>query len=234
MQKTLKIKDVFDFTDSFIFKYLATAITDFDLWTEDEGEQMDLEYLGRWSAEKPLSTLTERFIDEDTETISTADLQKLAKLIYSKYHRAWEQFKKYDDADYDVWDDVENITRTIGGGVTQTPTNWKTVSSGTTLDNYSNSDSSIYGYNSSSPVPDSKNESESSSKITTEQQGTYKTTENRTETEFRKGSSKLRTGAEMMEFDEKFWTRWNFINAVYRTVDQVLCADFYEIENYFL
>ena len=230
--ETKKIKDVFAWDRSFIFEYLPNAIQDFELWTEEEGQYMDSEYLGQWSGLKPISTLTEKCVVDDE--ISDENLHKLAQLIYAKYHRRWEQYKKYDQADYDVWDDIEDETHTIQEANEQKPSDWKTTSQGTDADNNTTTDFGRYGENSEDAVPYDTQTSKSNSKIETEQSGTYLTEHGLTETVHKQGSSKLRTGSEMMEFDLRFWRNWSFIEQIFRDVDSVLCADYYDSNIYFL
>lgn len=230
--KSTKIKDIWDFDDSFIFSYLAT-LQDFSLWTSTEGTYMDIMYLSEHSAEKPLSSLTEKYVEEDG-TISTLNMQKLANIIYAKYKRNWKQFNKYDEADYDIWDDVENETRSYTLTDNQKPKDWKLTVEGSEQDNNGEVNTSIYGFNSEEAVPSEKVESKSNSKSVTEQSGSFQTDHRYSESVFKKGSSKLRTGAEMMQLDLDFWDKWSFIEEVFRDVDEVLCGNYYESNVCFL
>lgn len=201
------------------FQLFPSLITDFDLWTQSDGEYMDMIYFGNHSGEKPCSPLLETW---------AGTINQIALMVYSKYQRNWEQFKKYLAADYDIWDDVEDETRTIDENNYDRPQNWKTVSEGDAEDNQTEVNTSVYGFNSSNAVPDGKSESSTSSKITTEQSGTFEREKDYTETLHRQGSSKLRTGAEMMEFDDRFWANWNYFESIFRDTDKELTCPYYE------
>ena len=222
----MKLNEISYESNKGIFETMA-SLTDFDLWDATAGAYMDIEYELRFSGEKPAAPILVKMLDDDN-ILSTTDENKIVNLLYAKYHRAWEQYKKYDESDYDVWDDVEKITKTKTGSDTQTPEDWVTTSEGLAADNYSEVDSSTYGFNSSSAVPADKTESKTNSKISTEQSGTLATVYDTEEVTEMKGSSKLRTGAEMMEFDERFWTRWNFVDAVFKDCDKILTCPYYE------
>ena len=218
--KKKQLKDYFE--DFNFFAYLAGNIPDFDLWDTETGRYMDYMYIGKQSGEKLAGNLVQKW---------QGNIHDLAFMVYSKYRHNWEQAKKYLSADYDLYDDVEHEERIIGENTTQTPNNWKTTLTGTAADNYTETENEIYGYNSAAASDDSKQTTKQNTNTVSEQTGTYENDRQYTETVDRRGSSKLRTGGEMLEIDNRFWNNWNFFNLIFKDVDKELTLKIYDFES---
>lgn len=187
---------------------------------ETEASLLDSYYFNGWSYDKYITPMLEKHIEGGV--IPEVYIDILADFIWGRFGRNWEQYKKYIKADYDVFDDVEEETRIIKGDETQKPENWASVTQGLSSDNNSETEEYTYGFNSNTATPSGKSTIKTSNKQTTSQEGSYKTSEDRTETINRKGSSKLRTGSEMIEFDYRFWGSWDFYESMFKDVDKVL------------
>lgn len=217
----ITIGEAFPIYDETNYKGIFTAIaniTGFDLWDTDTAKLMDLEYLNGFSGLKVMAPLMWHFHYTDNE-ISTADLAKVANLLYAKYKTAWSQYKEYLEADYDLYDDVDDET------VTRTP-NLTTESAGGKADNEVETNEQVYGFDSSSPADSNKTTSKASHKDTTTQTGTESVTTHRA------GSSRLYTGGEMLGKDHKFWDNFNFFTEIFKDVDAVIALGIYEDNGY--
>lgn len=139
---------------------------------------------------------------------------------------------------------------------TQTPTGWKKTTEALTADNKSTTDTSVYGMNSSDPVPSAKTETELKNKNTETQSGTYETEKKvkgslidetsqtgtfttettksgtyESETEYdtelrRSGNIGVTTSQQMIQSEIELW-QWLFFETVFKDLDQILTLSTY-------
>lgn len=98
------LKDTSDWlTDSGIFRtltsnynvpwkdgYVSPYQSDLNIRYNISGEDLDLDYYANRSQHKIISPLVEAILGDD-ETLSASKLNKLASVIYSKYHENWDR-----------------------------------------------------------------------------------------------------------------------------------------------
>lgn len=139
---------------------------------------------------------------------------------------------------------------------TQTPTDWEKTTEALTADNKSTTDTSVYGFNSSDPVPSAKTETELKNKNTETQSGTYETEKKvegslidetsqsgtfttettksgtyESETEYdttltRSGNIGVTTSQQMIQSEIELW-QWLFFETVFKDLDQILTLSTY-------
>ena len=139
---------------------------------------------------------------------------------------------------------------------TQTPTDWEKTTEALTEDNKSTTDTSVYGFNSSDPVPSAKTETELKNKNTETQSGTYETEKKvegslidetsqtgtfttettksgtyESETEYdtelrRSGNIGVTTSQQMIQSEIELW-QWLFFETVFKDLDQILTLSTY-------
>lgn len=169
-QKTPKtLSDVYSWLDNGIFKQLEQYDTPWKSYID--GNTLDLDYYGNRSGNKMVSSLIEKLIVDDT--ISAANQEKIAKLVWFKYGnqwtKAWEAvIENYDPLNNYIMDKEEIVDETLKTdksktttketteGGTNTKKNTGTVQTQETEDSDSmseneydsNTDNDIYGFNS--------------------------------------------------------------------------------------
>ena len=139
---------------------------------------------------------------------------------------------------------------------TQTPTDWEKTSEALTADNKSTTDTSVYGFNSSDPVPSATTETELKNKSTESQSGTYETEKKvegslidetsqtgtfttettksgtyESETVYdttltRSGNIGVTTSQQMIQSEIELW-QWLFFETVFKDLDQILTLSTY-------
>ena len=139
---------------------------------------------------------------------------------------------------------------------TQTPTDWEKTTEALNADNKSTTDTSVYGFNSSDPVPSAKTETELKNKSTESQSGTYETEKKvegclidetsqtgtfttettksgtyKSETVYdtkltRSGNIGVTTSQQMIQSEIELW-QWLFFETVFKDLDQILTLSTY-------
>lgn len=139
---------------------------------------------------------------------------------------------------------------------TQTPTEWTRTTESNKADNISDTTTSVYGFNSTDPVPSANTQTELDSKSTEEQSGTYETKKEiegslidetsqtgtfKTETEKsgtyesetvydttleRSGNIGVTTSQQMLQSEIELW-QWLFFETVFKDLDQILTLSTY-------
>lgn len=246
--KEKRLNEVFDDVSSFgIFTYLETVSDELEKplpWKDAiESEMLNLEYHGNHSGKKICAPVIDLLLD-DGETLTVADKKKLAKIILGKYLDNWQKiFDAYFTIEYNPLENYNKLEEHTGDDTTtetptdwkttttDTPTDWETVTTGELNDNGNQTSSSVYGFNSSSPVPVTSGETKEKSKITSEQKGTFKketeqtgTNEHKTKYNTKltvKGNIGVTTSQQMLESELEL-RKYKYFNQVYNDVDDVL------------
>lgn len=139
---------------------------------------------------------------------------------------------------------------------TQTPEDWKRTTESNKADNISDTTTSVYGFNSTDPVPSANTQTELDSKSTEEQSGTFETKKEiegslidetsqtgtfKTETEksgtyesetvydttlTRSGNIGVTTSQQMIQSEIELW-QWLFFETVFKDLDQILTLSTY-------
>lgn len=144
MKKQITLKDT---SDWLLGNGIISVLTEnFDVpWkTEISGTDLDLDYYANRSSNKVVSNLVELLLDENNK-LSSENLNKLASIIYSKYHKNWERVFYAFDLEYNPiqnyngdenFEDTESIESSKNNSLSksETVTNTGTVGvSGSTV-----------------------------------------------------------------------------------------------------
>lgn len=258
----------------------ALAKTEKAPWGNDPSfsNSLDLEYHGNFSGDKPISPLVYKMLTD--EVLTTDSMVGLATLCVNLYSNEWERLWDVRQSEFNPIENYKmiesgNDTETIGYGKKTTET--RNLSHGktgtdsrepnltetttpdlteTTTPNTSvNSEDSIYGFNSTSPVPSStRSETESGANTKTQtgvntrkETGTDTTTYNTTETDTgttnsqdsgedtrttthqftRSGNIGVTTSQQMLQSSIDLW-KWNYFrDVIFPDVDRILTLPIY-------
>lgn len=222
-RKPVRLNEISSFK---IFAAIDSVLTE-PIW-EEGAEYLDMIY-GDHSGQKIASSLLYGLLswNNDTAYIKTADIEKLANAILTKYAFQWaalyealtdalssDPLIEYERHDVHSGKDTE----------TQTPKNWATTSTGLKADNQTETDKGIYGLNSSSASDSEKETVSTSHKNTTEQTGTFETgTEYGHKIDV---TGRNRSVAKLMDEYQDF-TRWNYWDRVFDDIDSMITLDTY-------
>lgn len=174
---------------------------------------------GKYASEIVLAQLTNGQIDAD-------GVDNLARIACSKYLTNWNKLFNTLTLQYDP---LENYNRTEilsnSDSDVQTPTNWKKTDTSLLADNSEKTSNSVYGFNSSNPVPESESEKTSAHKITSEQSGSFTTTHNYGRKSETFGNIGVMTSQQMLQ-SEREVAEWNFWEKVFNDLDMLLTKNF--------
>lgn len=184
-------------------------------------------------------------VEEHTGTDTKTDTPTNWKDTETKTPTNWKETKEHKPG-------VSGYSETE----TQTPEDWEKTTEALTADNKSTTDSSVYGMNSTDPVPSAKTETELKNKNTETQSGTYETKKEiegslidetsqtgtfKTETEksgtyeseteynstlTRSGNIGTVTAQDMISQEIELW-KWLFFETVFKDLDQILTLSTY-------
>lgn len=184
-------------------------------------------------------------VEEHTGTDTKTDTPTNWKDTETKTPTNWKETKEHKPG-------VSGYSETE----TQTPDEWKRVTESDKADNISDTETSVYGFNSTTAVPSAKTKTELDSKSTEEQQGTYETKKEiegslidetsqtgtfKTETEksgtyeseteynttlTRSGNIGVTTSQQMIQSEIELW-QWLFFESVFKDLDQILTLSTY-------
>ena len=207
-----KLIDTIDIDDLLVTGGIFTAIanvtgqpftwldTSFALW-------LDKQYYLIRSGDKFVSRQYEKLIQLEDDNKITSALTELANYLISLFADSWN---KIHDALYTSYSPLENYDMTQ----TETPdiTHTKNVKSDLKTSN------GLYGFNSSSLVPQSETES-SGAKLDNEE--TNKESGTRTLT--RHGNIGVTTSQQMLQSEIDLRSNFQFVKHIYGDVDSILC-----------
>lgn len=174
---TKTINELYDFspTSTFIFSWISSYVTDFDLWSSDVAKYLDMEYCGNFSGEKPIAPLVEVFI-KDGE-LTEIEKSNLANIIWNRFKNKWERLSEDEALEYNpirnyhiMQTEIPDITNTEEENSTLNSESSSSAQSSNNTSSSSEETESVntnvvesidtYGFNSSSAVPSAKNTTE--------------------------------------------------------------------------
>lgn len=212
--QTINVQDLIDENVlgvfGYIFDYDSNLTNPNFAWlTEDLATLLDIEYYTIRSADKFISKQFERYIKmEEDEIIGVNPLIPLSIIIENKFKDKWNKlYSAFIESNYKPLENYDmkeketpNLTRT------------KNVNLKTTVDN------DVYGFNSSSPVPQSKSET-SGNKLENEESESNTGTRDLE----RHGNIGVTTSQQMLKSEIDLRKSFNFMDEIMNDVDSILC-----------
>lgn len=251
--KTIKFKDFVPYDEDIVGQkhifeeiYVIDALAEIPLLTEWLNENtvslFDDQYTYSHSGNKPISLWLERFADNTGTKIANNNVSKVAKHIYRRYAANWARMYSAYMAEYEPLDNYNGIEETEYDNTdtnTHTPADDRKIKTETSVktDTTVTTDANTYGFNSgSSGVP--------TGKATTHAQGNP--TDNVTKVEqqevgqlvdemahegkvtVKKHGNLGVTTSQQMIISELELRQGSFIEYIFRSLDELLTARFYE------
>ena len=245
-----KIMDVFNAASlGDLFGAIDTAMGDNAIWSNDEEEILDTEYIYGHSGNKIVSPLIYRLLEiGESETLTSGNITTLAKVIVNRFGKQWVKLYAVFNAEYNPIENysmVETMTddvtekeyghvNTRVNDLTHTKDGTETIEAGIET----TTDTDIYGFDSATASPSNKEvvsnsgDDETTYDITEADTGTQTDTESGTDTETRNyelsraGNIGVTTSQQMLESEIKLW-QYDFMKIVYANIDEVLTIDVY-------
>lgn len=209
-----------------LFEILAdNASTWFPAWPipwSYAPETLDWTYFMQFSGAKPVGHgLREMMRTSETESLTDADREKLAKLIYDLYKTKWTRLWDTTIADYDPIENynmVETMDKDTTGSDDLTHGHVVTVA-GTRQDN-------VFGYNDTSATgtPAGSSTTGGSDTHSGIDSRALEGTEDYTLT--RSGNIGTLTTQRMLQEERTLWL-WDYFRQIFSDIDSVLCLDIY-------
>ena len=167
--KNVKLIDVFPdyYIGDGIFDALRTIDSDGDFpWLTISGV-LDIEYIGNHSGEKTVGPLIDRFIkmnrdavQENPYTLTTAQKTSLANILKVKFGNKWKRLYAVEQAEYEPIEnyrleelETPNITHKQSVSDDYIKTNEHKTKTDFDVITTTNTDASMYAFNSNSPYP---------------------------------------------------------------------------------
>lgn len=241
------IKSFPDWMTGGIFTMLASAYGDRLPWAQQYANVLDMEYFGNHSGDKETSPLVDKFAlinadQADPVVLKQSQIRTLADIIYMRYGTQWGKLYAVLSAEYNpiqnydmTEEETPNITHTETPNISRDRTT--TAQSDYTVTTDSDTTTDVYGFNSTSPVP--QGEGNGNSTVTTKgdadknittntetETGTRTTTETGSRKLTRSGNIGVTTSQQMLESEIQLW-EWSFFATVFKNVDTVLTAPKY-------
>ena len=218
-----------------IFEFFTEA----PWYSETSPLLLDLEYFGNRSGAKFCAPLIKYYLEDGS--LSDIERETLAKIIWLKYKTPWERLWLTNSVEYnpvynyDITEDIQRDLETEESGEAKS-TNQREMTNNEELNITDVMKGSRYGFNSSSASPtDNTVEEKSASDDETEAQkdtGESETSSNGTEAETTKthryGNAGVTTSQKMVSEERQLWL-WNYFEAVFKDIDEVLALDIYDV-----
>lgn len=263
MTNRMKLNEAFDNwkTGGGIFSVLQTLAVPWR--SENIATPLDFVYHGNRSGGKYVSPLVNDLADGDP--LSTADKTVIANALLSIYSVSWGKIYTTMSAQYDPIENysmtekmtndttteqygksttrTDNLTHAKTGTETETPNTTETTTPNLTT----GTDNSLYGFNSSDPVPTGKQTGKQTGTNTVAKTGTDTMTYNTSDTDTgtqtladsgsdtrtrnytlkRSGNIGVTTSQQMLQSERELWM-WSYFNdVVFPDVDRVLTLHIY-------
>lgn len=219
--KTKTILEVFDdaLSGNGIFDAFNSDIVP---WSSDISDELNIAYYLNHSGDKPISRLTERFLNDDgvLPVSSVEDIADVLEVMFSdKWTRLYDAFITEEYSPLENYDMTENgedkHTGTDSRKFTADPTK-NVVHTTNTVD--------VYGYNSGSPTHDSASAGDTTQKAETDDVKTLNLTDQHYLT--RHGNIGVTTSQQMLQSEIEL-RAWSFWNQVFMDIDSVLALKIY-------
>ncbi len=192
-------------------------------WTQ-ANNLLDIDYLYRWSGNKPISPLIKQLCGT-SETLPSNQYPIVAGVIWANYGDKWTRIYETITAEYAPLENYDMSEQYTGSRTDDATTH----DTGSPVNNVitASTNTSIYGYNSSTPAP-----SDSSTTTTTQGKDTTSDYDNTTlegHTLNRHGNIGVTTSQQMAE-SEIALRQYNFFEGVYKDIDKILALPIYDAD----
>lgn len=192
-------------------------------WTQ-ASNILDVDYLYRWSGNKPISPLVKQLCG-NSEELPAENYAIVAGVIWANYGDKWTRIYDALSAEYNPLENY-NMVENYEGGHTDDATTHITADP-TKNEIVSTTDSDIYGYNSSSPAPADKSTTSTTQETDTTNKYDNESTDDHELT--RRGNIGVTTSQQMLEAELNI-RRYNFFENVYRDIDKILALPIYDAD----
>lgn len=225
MSEKITLKSLFPtfWTEGAFFRYL-TDVLGFTMFNA----AMDMEYLGNRSGLKTPSPLMESFAETFPEG-TTSRTQLVAMFLYQRFGDKWTRLWEALKLEYNV---IENYSMTETESTSNDENRTREINTDISVTGTGDSGSDVYGFNSSTPVPQAATSGETS-------QRTRGSGEDNTETETaghtgsreltRAGNIGITTSQQMIASEFELRIKNDFYRVVYEDTDSVLTIPIYDI-----
>ena len=209
----------------------------FDWLSQNDAQNLDIEYYYNRSGEKYISPLFDKLIK------SSNYIDKLSNIIVTMFRENWNKiYKAYIDSNYNPIhnydmneEEVLNGTRDVNIDNTSTNESKNSVKMKTTTSNDNNQN--YYGFNSDLPVPTNSSNSQdenlvegnledNKTNVNSQSNSKTKYAQNNDRTLVRKGNIGVKTTQSMIE-EELELRRKNFFNMLMNNIDEILTLNIY-------
>lgn len=219
MREKRLIEIYHDFATDGVFKDLAG---DVELPWHDliRPEELDIEYIGGHSGGKLISPLLHNLLEDDG-TITAANRLVLTHIIHSRYLLMWT--KRFETLTFD-YNPLENynMIEKLDGGSKNTAGGKDTTTPSGSVKNATD----VFGYNSSTAVPDSQT-TQSYQNAKTEVSYGRTDTETHDHTLTRSGNIGVTTSQQMLE-SQRAVLLWDFFETVFSDLDKILTQPIFD------
>lgn len=175
-------------------------------WFATDYKALDYEYYGNHSGRKTISPLLDMLAPED----GAVDVTKLSDVIFKHFLDKWDRLYAIYKAEYEPLENY-SMTETETPNLHRSSTNYQTT----------DASSSVYGFNSSTPVP----QGESTGTTHGESTSNFED-ETGTRTLTRSGNIGVTTSQQMAESEIALW-KWNFYEQIFQDLDKILTIPIY-------
>lgn len=188
--------------------------------TSDVALFLDKDYYLIHSGQKCINRSFERFMKLKEDGLIADDLLELVKIIEYKYVLKWNKLYDAITTDYKPLDNY-NMEEKETPDITKT----KTVNSSITTETKDDTtEVDVYGFNSSSPVPNGKQTRNGSVTVSGDADDNVETdTESGTRTLNRSGNIGVTTSQQMLQSEIDLRNNYNFTNQLMDDMDSELC-----------
>lgn len=207
-----------------IFFMIKQIIDDDELdimtWlTDDMVSVLDISYLMEHSGSKHPSIVVERSYKFNGEDIETT-MKLLAYQIIQKFADKWDRLYSAITTDYRPLENYD-MEQTETPDITKTETRNSSVTTSVTNDI---TDGDVYGFNSSSPVPQTKTTRNGSTTVSGDSDDNVTTnTESGTRGLTRHGNIGVTTSQQMLQSEIDLRNNFNFTNQLFEDLDSIMC-----------
>lgn len=174
---------------------------------------LDIEFFSKFGEREVSKLLYAMLVDG---VIPEYNLERIARIIYSKYRISWSRLCRTIRLSYDPISnyDMTETEETNDDDSSNSSTHGETNGEG---------NNNFYGFNSVNPVPDSKNNNTAITNMNAE----VVTKKDTKRTLKRSGNIGVTTTQQMIVSEREVWT-WNFFNVVFDNVKEVLTIPYYK------
>lgn len=207
-----------------IFDVIKNIIDDEELdilpWlTYDMVNILDLMYVVEHSGSKHPSIVVQRLYEFEEEDVEST-MKLLALQVIQKFADKWDRLYSAITTDYKPLENYD-MSQTETPDITKTETRNSSVTTSVTNDI---TDGDVYGFNSSSPVPQTKTTRNGSTTVSGDSDDNVTTnTETGTRGLTRHGNIGVTTSQQMLQSEIDLRNNYNFTNQLFDDLDSIMC-----------